>query len=245
MKILKEYCLFLFIFILIACNSMEYKVLDCFEAANLKKSAKFLINIEFNLSSVYSLNDSSYLVMPLNPLGKSMLIKNKNLLEQFINEKYFPDNEEANKFYFDNKQCTDNLIKCKEKLKIELIDYVFKGGNHFQEENSLEQIDYVYETLKKRKAIKKYKLNFIVLIGDFIIRKYGNNDIRWGLVAKKQLLNPIMNLVLIKDEKNGIYFDIEESIFGKYSYSGIRMVIHEMDTYTQKSNQFDTIVKVM
>jgi hypothetical protein len=224
---------------------MEYKVLDCPEAANLKKDAKFFRYLDFNHSTVYMLDDSSYLLMPLNPFGKSMRINSINLLERFIKERHFPDNEKANEFYVENKCNIDNFIEYKEKLKKDLIDYVFKGSDQRLQELPVEQIDYVYEFMKKRKMIKKYKLNFIALLGDCLIKRYEAEGLKWGLLANKQLLNPVINLILIADQKQGIYFNIEESIFGKYSFSGVQMVIHDIENYPKKSNEIESIVKIM
>src|SRR5690606_16347286 len=122
----------------------------------------------------------SYLVMPLNPFGNSVLTNKKRLLDKWISEQHFPVSDEANKFYFDNQDKIDNLIVNKNALKQSLCNYVFKGESKIPRNLSSEEIDSIYKLLKKRKKYQEYKLNFIVLVGDYILNQNKQEGYRWG-----------------------------------------------------------------
>lgn len=226
---------------------MDYKVLDWSSANELKDkmNATFVKQLDFNFSNVYTLSDSSYLIMPLNPFGNSLLTNKKDLLDKWISEQHFPANDEVNKFYFDNQDKMDNLIANKEALKQTLYNYVFKGENKTSNELSAEGIDSIYNLLKKRKKINEYKLNFIVLVGDFILNQYKQENYRWGLLRNKQLLNPIMNLIIVTDEKEKQYFNLEDEIFGKWGYLGIQDILQAISNHKRRANEIEDIVKVM
>jgi hypothetical protein len=93
-------------------RSVDYKVLDSGSANELKDKmdAMFIMQPDFNFSKVYLLNDSSYLIMPLNPFGRSMLTRKKDLLDKWIHDQRFPVIDELNKFYFFNRDNIDDLI---------------------------------------------------------------------------------------------------------------------------------------
>lgn len=224
---------------------MDYKVLDWSSAAKLKERLKGKVfkSIDFNLASVYLLEDSSYLIMPLNPFGNSILTKDKSLLDNWVKEQRFPDIDDANAFYFNNQVKIEGLLSYKEALKKELYSYVMKDRGEGITNPSVDDIDHIYQTLKKRKKIKEYKLNFIVLVGDCILE--ANKDYRWGILENKQLLNPLMNLVIVKDKGKGIYYNLEENSTGKWGYPGMQYILKTVSESNKKSNEIEEIKKVM
>jgi hypothetical protein len=238
---------FIFIAILLNLNwqSMKYKVLDWSSANELKKkmNGKVFMNIEFNLSCVYILEDSSYLIIPLNPFGNSLLTSDKALLEDWVKNQHFPVIDEANKFYFKNQSKIDNLLIYKEELKKDLYKYALGDVKQNINTPSEDDIDSIYQILKRRKKIKEYKLNFVVLIGDFLLNK--NKNWKWGVLRSKQLLNPLMSLIIVKDEKQNLYFNLEDNISGKWGYPGVQYVLKAISESGKKANEIEEIAKVM
>lgn len=228
-------------------QEMEYKILDWQTANDLKDSMKatFVLQPDFNFSSIYLLKDSSYLIMPLNPFGNSVLTTNKGLLDKWVNEKRFPNIDEANNFYFENQDKIDNLIANKDALKETLCNYIFKEQKKVPSELTKDDIDSIYNILKRRKRIKEYKLNFIILAGDFILTQHKNKNYRWGLLKDKQLLNPIVSLILITDINKNQYFNLEDEIFGKWGYTGMYDILHSILNHKRLPNEMVEIEKIM
>ena len=227
-------------------QEMEYKILNWQTANDLKdsKNAILVLHPDFNLSSIYRLSDSSYLVMPLNPFGNSIVTSDKLLLDKWISEKRFPNIDAANKFYFENKGIIDSLSANKESLKQELCNHVFKGRKNAISDLTEDDIDSIYHTLKKGKKINRYKLNFIVLVGDFLLSKYNKEKCQWGLLKSKELINPIVSLILITDANENYFFNIEDEIFGKWGYTGIRDILQALVSHKQRPNELTEIEKV-
>lgn len=223
---------------------MEYQILDSTTAAVQQKDAKFLKQIEFNHSTVYLTSNSSYLVRPLYPFGESILIKDKSLLDRFIDEQYFPV-DEVNKLYLLNKESVDNFTQSKEKLKKALISYVFKNHTSASDEILPEQIDFIFVTLKKRRLIKKYYYHFIALLGDYLRERYKADDFKWALLGNKQLLNPVINVILIRDLIEESYFNIEESIYRRPRYWSVATAIQEIENPLRIANDIETIMKMI
>lgn len=227
---------------------MDYKVLDWHAANGLKDqmNATFVMQPDFNFSKVYLLNNSSYLIMPLNPFGNSLVTDKKELLDKWISEQNFPANDEVNKFYFENHDKIDNLIARKEVLKQELCNYVFKGENKTFDELSAEEIDGIYKVLKKSKKYPAFKLNFIVLVGDFILNQNKLENYSWGLLRSKQFLNPVMSLIIVTDEKEKRYYNLEDKISGKFGYVGVQYYLKSIsDALTSRADEIAEIAKVM
>lgn len=245
--VLKKMFILIVVLVNINWQEMEYKILDWQAANNLKDSmnAKLVLQPDFNLSSIYLLTDSSYLVMPLNPFGNSIHTTKKILLEKWINEKRFPDTDAANRFYFDNNRKIDSLIINKEFLKDELYEYVFKGEKKTINEFTEDDIDSIYNILKKEKKIKYYKLHFIVLVGDYILFKYSNEKYQWGLLKSKELLNPIVSLVIITDVTQNYFFNIEDEIFGKWGYTSVRDILQAINNHKRRSNEMTEITTLL
>lgn len=247
-KYLKSVLLFIVVLININWQTMDYKVLDWHSANKLKDqmNATFVAQPDFNFSKVYLLNDSSYLIMPLNPFGNSLLTDKKELLDKWISEQYFPVNDEVNKFYFENHDKIGNLIANKETLKQELYNYVFKGENKTFHEFSTDEIDNIYKLLQKKRKYQDFKLNFIVLVGDFILSQYKQENYRWGLLRSKQFLNPVMNLIIVTDEKEKRYYNLENKISGKFGYVGVQYYLKAISgNLTSRADEITEIAKVM
>jgi hypothetical protein len=225
---------------------MDYEILESISAHELKRSssALFIMQIEFNFASVYQLSNSSCLVMPLNPFGKSLLVSSLDLLNKFIENKEFPVDDRVNGILKENSAEIDNLVNSKEKLKDDLLEYLFKDAKT-SENISVEKIDEIYKLLRKRRKFKILELKFILLIGDFLINQCKEQNYRWGLLEIKQLLNPIKCLVLISTEKENCYFNLEEKIKGKRGYLGANYILKLAENHTRKSNEFERIVKII
>lgn len=218
----------------------DYKVLDWSEANNLKlkENTKFIRTIEYNLGQLYQLKDSSYVVIPINPFGKALLTKDKKEVDNWIQSSYFPTDEAINSFYFKNSNKINALVEYTDELKGEL--YAAAG---LTSATTAEEIDRVYQLLKAKKKFAKYKLNFMFAVGDFLICQPQKDNVFWGLSKSRQLLNPVTELVLIKESK-GIkqYFKLEDSITGKWGYNGMKEMLHSYyyDRWS-KPNEIDTV----
>lgn len=219
----------------------SYKVVDWPEANDLKlqENTRFLMPIEFNLSQVYRLKDSSYLIMPLNPFGKSLITKDKALLDKWINDRYFPTNKKVSNHSKDDKIL--DLLTHKEELKRDLFKFLSLGETIERPE----ELDQIYNLLKKRKAFEKFKFQFIVLVGDYLIRKDSNSEVNWGFLEVRQLLTPITQLILIKEQGGETkYFKLEDLIAGKWGYSGMQGIEHSYEGQWARPNEINSIRKI-
>ena len=228
----------------VAARDMDLKVIDSMTANNLKadKNTRFLMNIEFNYSSVYLLGDSSYMVMPLNPFGKSVIVRNKMILDKCIQNEYFPIKDNID--YLSLRK-TSSLFKLKDTLENDLLHYVFKDKYKNIDNVTNDDIDYVYDVITRKRKKNTYKLNFILLVGDALIKQNHTKNFRWGLLRKKQLLNPLVNLVLVSGpEESKKYFDIEDFLFSKFGYVQMRNIPPFINQFDNKSDDFEKIIYV-
>jgi hypothetical protein len=202
---------------------MDYKVLNWRPANRLKarKSVSLILHVEFNLAKVYLLKDCSYLVMPINPFGKALQTDKQELLNKWIDERYFPVDDKVDSSYFENRERLENLMNFKEELKEALCQYVFNGRWPPPDSLSAGEIDSIYQLLRDRDAYDQFKLNFTVLVGDYIIRRQKDMDLRWGLLTVKQYLNPLTSLILITDQRQKRYYNLEKKISSKWGYAGV------------------------
>jgi hypothetical protein len=205
----------------------NYQVLDWAEANELKSrmNGEFVENIDFNLGTVFKLSDGTYLVMPINPFAKCLATKDTILLGKWQTDCYYPTNEKINTFYFANKEKFENLPQFQEVLISDLLKYLKKYENELTQPLDLDEI---CRLLKKKKAFNKYKLNFIVLMGNHIINKYPDDGLVWAKLVNKQLLNPLVTLVLsgvVDNEER--YFNLQEFVDGKWGYRGIQSIEHQ------------------
>lgn len=243
---MKSFVLVLIICINIGYNVMtNYQILDWNTANEIKQlpSTHFLEQMEYNLASVYQLEDSSYLLMPLNPFAKCLLAKDKATLDSWIAESYFPTDEDANNFYLENKEQLENIYQCKEQLKEALLKYVYKG-EEIPKQLSGSDIDAIYKLLKKRKRFKEYQLHFILLAGEYLIEQNPNLNCRWGVLSTKQLLNPVIKIVLVTNIDNvEEYFKMEDRIVGKWGYQGIMSMDQDIKQFWKRPDGVMEILK--
>jgi hypothetical protein len=114
----------------------------------------------------------------------------------------------------------------------------------FYDENKEFSPDSVYNYLKAKKTLKKYKLNFIVFLANFIIK---NNDqsLQIGLLRDKQALNPIVSIVLVKQTDNDlVFFNLEHEIFNRGGYYGIQYLLNNLRQFKEKVNAINVVDKV-
>lgn len=220
---------------------MNYREIDSLEAIKIKNKAstKMIYTVDFNLATVFTIDESSYLVTPLNPFGKNLIVYEKQLLDKFISEEYFPVDEKINIFYYKNKIIINNLLENKNELIKSLLDFENKELSKL----TFKDIDEMYNTLKKQRKIEKYRLNFILLLGEFLIRNQKTDSTSWALLSNKQLLNPVINIVIFNN-LSGEYFNIEELIFGKFGYLGSRYIFESMKNNRKKPNEIESIKKI-
>ncbi|MEO7214622.1 hypothetical protein [Mucilaginibacter sp.] len=214
------------VFYVIFAMQTNYDILDWAEANELKTrtNGEVVESIYFNLSTVYKLSDGTYLVMPINPFAKCLATKNMVLLEKWRTDCYYPTNEKINAFYFANKDKFENLPQFREVLINDLLKYLAKYENELTQPPELDEI---CKLLKKKKAFNKYKLNFIVLVGNYIINKHSDDRLMWAKLINKQLLNPLITLVLLGVVNNEErYFDLQELVDGKWGYRGLQGIEH-------------------
>ena len=225
-------------------TSPNYTVIDWQEANEIKsaETTKFLFNLECNLSAVYLIKDASYLVMPIGPFGKALITSEKRLLDKWIDDCYFPTDEDVNDFYSKNKNKIESLPNNREEQKNDL--YVALPDMQYSESKP-EYIDEAYKILKKKRKFQALKLNFVVLVGDYLIAKDPLKETFWGLLESKQLLNPIRTLVLVK-KHNGEerYYKLEENIDGKWGYIGMQAMLNFYNQFWLRPNEINTIRKL-
>lgn len=222
---------------------MEYAIVHPFEAVELKEKGRFSYLIEFNMSKVYILPNSKLLVVPLNPFATCILIDNESVLNEFISEQFFPVEEELKGFYFENKEKIDNLPLYKKALKDRLFNNIY-GTKLKSEQVTVENINEVYHCVKKKRTHKKYKLNLIILLGDYLIKASKNKKLQWGLLANKQYLNPKKKLVLIDNLAETSYLDIEDISTNGLKIDDIEYFLKNITDYFRKTNEIETILRV-
>jgi hypothetical protein len=210
---------------------MNYKILKWKHANKLKeqKSIAFILQIDFNLAKVYLLSDWTYLVMPFNPFSNWLLTDKQELLQKWIKERYFPVDDEIDRSYFERSRSLENLTYHKAGLKQALCDFIFKDGNRSPDELSGDEIDCIHEALKYRGLFARFKLNFIFLLGDYVISQRKDRDLHWGLLSDKQSLNPSINLIIVTDLKRGEYYDLEGQLCSRQGYAGVDHYSQEVD----------------
>lgn len=220
------------------CN-MKFKVLNWEERVELteKEEYKFLKNIDCNLSSVYVSDDGSFLITPLFPFGKSIITYDKDELEEWISTCNFPTGENNNVFFEKNHEKINNLLLHKEKLINDLLIHIYGNKDLVID---IDKIDEVYDILKKKRKFKQYKLNFIVLVGEYL--KSTNHNVRWGKLLDKQLLNSTVSLVMI-NEKNE-YYEVEYYIDGKWGYTGMNSINSGFHTSWRTSHEILEVVSL-
>lgn len=218
------------------CN-MTFKVIDWEEKEELlqKEEYKFLKNIDCNLASVYVANDGSLMITPLFPFGKSIITYDKDELEEWIQTCNFPTGENNNVFFESNQQKINNILGSKDVLINDLLIYVY--GHEDIVINS-DKIDEIYTILKKKRKFKHYKLNFIVLIGEYF--KTTNDKVSWGKVIDKQLLNPIISIVLLNEQKE--FYELEYYVDGKWGYKGMNSIKSSFHTSWRRGNEILEVV---
>ena len=202
---------------------MEYKVLKGKSANKLKEKncIAFLCQLDFNLARVYLLCDWTYLVMPFNPFSNCLLISKQELLQKWIKERHFPVSGWGDRSYFEKSQSLKNLASYKEGLKEALCDLIFKEEKRSPDDLCAEEIDCIYEVLSHRNLFEELKLNFTVLLGDYIIGRRKDLHLRWGLLSDRQYINPVLNLIIVTDQKQQGYYELEKEIGSKRGYAGV------------------------
>src|SRR5690606_2563497 len=153
-------------------DTEKFKAISYCEAINLKneKSGVFFKSIPYNNANVYELNDSSYLILPLNPYTTALILYGKEELTKILTTNDFPVKEKLNAFYEANKTRIDNLDTHGQGLLAEL--EAFLTSNNFNYKGDSRDVDTIYNFLKTKKALTKYKLNFIVFVANYIIKHY-------------------------------------------------------------------------
>lgn len=182
-----------------------------------KEEYKFLRSIDCNLSSVYGADDGSFMITPLFPFGKSIITYDKDELEEWINACNFPTGENNNVFFEKNHEKINNLLLNKEILINDLLTPIY-GNKDLVIDG--DKIDEVHAILKKRRKFKQYKLNFIVLVGEYL--RSTNHKVKWGKLVDKQLLNPTVSIVMINEQNE--YYELEYYVDGKWGYTGIKSI---------------------
>ncbi len=218
---------------------MGYQIIDWQLANDIKSNAEKVSQIDFNLASVYLYDDSKYLVMPLNPFGKSIIIDNKQLLEDFIDKKCFPVFENVHKFYVENKEKIDNIASYKNILISDLLKSYY--GHEVNLHNiTLNQIEEIYKGLILNKRIKKNRLEFILLIGEYIIQL--DKGYHWGRLENRQFLNPLVNLVIVTNKLEQEYFNVEYHISRGINIHEIKNISRLLKGYIKKSNSIERLI---
>lgn len=222
----------------------KFKTVTYTEAVKLKeeKQGEFLKNIPFNNANIFTLNDSSFLILPLNPYTMALVVYEKDFLEEMLKANKFPVAEKLNSFYDANEEKIENLNIYVKELIAEMEKYLKVNGFIF--ENSELNADSVYNFLRTKKTLKKYKLNFIVFLADIIIKKH-DRSLKVGLLKEKQALNPIVSIVLVKQtDDNLVFFNLEHEVFDRSGYYGIQDILNSIAQFKKKVNAINVVDKI-
>lgn len=186
-----------------------------------KDTFPLVLEVKYNLCKVYKISKKQYLVCPLNPFRNCLLSSSLLTIKKFENENLFPDNNEQNTLYYKNKTAIDNLdfMYFKEEAIKKLEDFFIHFKFDFKD-LSADNVEFIYAHLKSRRKLKSYGINILFLMGDFIIKKYGNNFYEWAIIEEKFSLNPTRTFV-IKNNIDNNFFEIENKVFGKYGFDGL------------------------
>jgi hypothetical protein len=224
---------------------MDYKVLKWKRGNKLKETMGigFIAQIDFNLAKVYLLSDWSYLVMPFNPLSNWLVTHKLELMRKWIKERYFPVGEGGDTSYFERSHMLRNLASFKEELKEALCDLIFKNKRRAPADLSADEIDCIYEILKYRNLFHEFKLNFIILLGDYLINRRKDLDLSWGLLSDRQYLNPLMSLIIVTDPKRQGYYEIEKQLSIGQGYAGIEHYLRAV--VLESKRQVEDMVEIV
>jgi hypothetical protein len=209
---------------------MDYKVLNSTHANKLKKKKNlgFILQIDFNLANVYLLSNWSYLVMPFNPSSDWLLTTDQELLHKWIKDGYFPMGDAIRGSYFERRRKLESHFNRKEALKQAFCDFIFQGEKRSVGDLSAEEINCLYEILRARNLFDRFRLNFILLLGDYIISRGKGLGLRWGLLNDKQHLNPIVHLVIVTGQKQQGYYNLEQQLSSEQVYAGADHYLNEV-----------------
>lgn len=211
---------------------MNFKIINSKEAHSLtiNENLVSLKTIDYNLCSVYKIDSQRYLIKPVFPFSNSLIVCSLEQIEHFINEKYFPDGNEQSSLYYSFRNQFEQIDfhEFKENKINELLEYIkHSTSKHFKGIN-LDDIDKIYEALRKTRTFQKYKLGFTFLLGELIIKNYEFN-LKWCFIEKKSSLNPERSIALY--DFNNEYIDLENRIFGKWGYQGLYTVINTIKNF--------------
>lgn len=223
---------------------MSYKIIDRDTSEDLKLSVHVKKEqfVNFNLSTAYFLHDSTIIVQPLNPFGKCLHIFEVEEFEAFLTKKDFPTTEQIENLYSSNTEIIDNLESNKTKLLNSLYKFIYNELSIKQTIN-INEIEHIFSILKKRKKFKTYKLHFVLLVADFIMKQ--DNSFKLGIIKVKQLINPIYRLVIIIDENTKKYYNLEQEIGEKITTFGIKHILSRASSRFKISDDFEEIVRII
>lgn len=226
-------------------NNEKFRAVTYVEAVELKakKKGTFLKHIPFNNASVFTLSDSSFLVLPLNPFTMALIVYDTDSLDKMVKDEKFPVREQLNAFYHANMQKIAHLDVYRKELITELEQYL--SGNGFVPGNSEPRADAIYTFLKEKKSLKKYQLHFIVFLANVIVRNF-DGDLKVGLMKEKQTLNPIVYIVLVRQtgDNSFVFFNLEYEVFGRSGYYGIRDLMNNATRFRKTADPLNIIDKV-
>jgi hypothetical protein len=221
---------------------MNYEIIAHEKFELIKKNARVVssLTIDFNFATAYFLKDSSVLVQPLNPFGKCLLIKDRTTFDEFIQCRSFPKTMEIENIYDEYRHIFINFITGKKDIINILYQYTY--NKNYDAIVTLEQIEEIYAILLQKKKISKFKIYFILLVGDFIIQH--NLNYKWGILEIKQLINPIYKIVLVTNELQKEYFNLEYEIEKKAPLFGIKRVISRSFSSFIRSDEFESLIPI-
>lgn len=224
---------------------MSYNIIKRETAEDLKSSTKVKKEqfINFNLSTAYFLNDSSIIIQPLNPFGKCLHIFDIEEFEAFITKKDFPTTEQIENLYSVNTEIIDNLKSYKTTILNSLQKFIFDELSSTETTINFDKIEYIFSILKKKKKLKTYKLHFVLLVADFIMKQ--DNNYKIGLVKVKQLINPTYRLVIIIDDNSKKYYNLEQEIEEKIETFGIRHILSRASSRFKISDELEESVRII
>ena len=84
-------------------------------------------------------------------------------------------------------------------------------------------------------------MEFILLIGEYIIQL--DKGYHWGRLENRQFLNPLINLVIVTNELEQEYFNVEYHISRGLNIYEIKNISGLLKGYIKKSNSVERLTR--
>lgn len=201
-------------------NHEDFRIIEKSEAIeylskfnlNLTKNISFVL--ETNKCWVYELPNSEIVVIAI-ACDKSLICKNRSVLDKFVADDHFPIGNLDNTIFSTH---SEQLIRINTSfLKNKLIlDDISNNKEVDLTLNSLEIYLKAIKLRKKSKDLEKFEIAFINVVGEYL-RKERNG--KWGLIKRYHNFNPYYEPVIITQD--GFVLDFTLKAIDYIFYKGL------------------------